>query len=228
MERLYAAGKLSAEVYAKAVERVNDAIKKVGEKAKDANDGIDEFAKQAARNIQDQLGDTLYNIADSSFKGILKSWVDMLRKMASEALAAQLAKKLLGDKFGKGGDIGGIIGSLLTTVFHEGGVVGGTTSTRRAISPLLFASAQRFHGGGFPGLASNEVPAILQKGEEVLARNDPRNQLNGGRAGGGVRIVNVVDPALVQDYLNSAAGEEVILNVLSRRRSDVQTIVSAY
>ena len=226
LERLYNAGKISAETYAEATFRIQDAIEKVGDKAPDAGDGINEFAKQAARNIQDQLGDTLYNIADTSFKGILKSWVDMLRKMASEALAAQLAKKLLGDQFGKGGDIGGIIGSLLTAIFHDGGVVGGAAPARRAVSPLLFVNAPRYHTGGFPGLAPNEVPAILQKGEEVLTRTDPRNQLNGGRAGGGVRIVNVVDPALVQDYLSSAAGEETILNVLSRRRGDVQQVLA--
>lgn len=227
LERLYNAGKISAETYAEATFRIQDAIDAVGAKADEAKGEMNQFAVQAARNIQDQLGSTLNNVANTSFQGILRSWVDMLRKMASEALAAQLAKKLLGDSFGKTGDLGGLIGALIAGIHHTGGIAGQPSQTR-AVSPLLFAGAQRYHTGGFPGLAPSEVPAILQRGEEVLTRNDPRNALNGGdqAAKPQVRIVNVIDPAMVQDYMTSASGEDAILNVLSRRRSDVQAIVS--
>ena len=39
------------------------------------------------------------------------------------------------------------------------------------------------------------------------------------------RIVNVIDPGMAADYLNSAAGEKTILNVLSRNGSAVRELL---
>lgn len=55
-----------------------------------------------------------------------------------------------------GGDAGGFVDSLLT--FHKGGIVGKTIP--------------RYHDGAFAGLRSDEVPAILQKGELVVPKNE--------------------------------------------------------
>jgi len=40
-----------------------------------------------------------------------------------------------------------------------------------------------------------------------------------------VRIVNVIDPGMAADYLNSAAGEKTILNVLSRNGAAVRELL---
>jgi hypothetical protein len=44
------------------------------------------------------------------------------------------------------------------------------------VPALAFAGAPRMHGGGWaggwPGLAPDEVPAILQRGERVLSRGE--------------------------------------------------------
>ena len=40
-----------------------------------------------------------------------------------------------------------------------------------------------------------------------------------------VRIVNVIDPGMAGDYLNSAAGEKTILNVLSRNGAAVRELL---
>ena len=42
----------------------------------------------------------------------------------------------------------------------------------------------------------------------------------------GVRIVNVVDPAMAGDYLNSSAGERTILNVLQRNAGAVKQVLT--
>ena len=107
---------------------------------------------------------------------------------------------------------------------HTGGMVG--PGTHRKVDPLLFAGAPRYHSGGMVGLKPDERPAILQTGEEVLARNDPRNAANGGAAGGaGTRIINVIDPAMVSDYMASSAGEKTILNVLQRNPGAVRQVL---
>jgi tape measure domain-containing protein len=52
---------------------------------------------------------------------------------------------------------------------HEGGIVGVTPpSSWHAVDPSIFAGAPRLHNGLFPGLASDEFPTILQRGEMVI------------------------------------------------------------
>ena len=82
-----------------------------------------------------------------------------------------------------GGGFGKTATTVLGAVFHRGGVVG-QPATVRAITPWAFAGAPRYHSGGMAGLRTGEVAAILQRGEEVLRRDDPRHQANqtlGGR-----------------------------------------------
>jgi len=97
---------------------------------------------------------------------------------------------------------------------------------RRSVNPLIFAGAPRFHAGGMVGLKPGEVPAILQTGEEVLARNDPRNAANGGGGGGGTRIINVLDPGLVQDYMTSSSGEKTFVNLIERNAGSIRQILA--
>jgi hypothetical protein len=112
--------------------------------------------------------------------------------------------------------IGGWGGGASAGVGHSGGVAGMLGTVRRNVSPLMFGAAPRYHNGGVAGLAPDEVPAILRRGEEVLTQSDPRHRFNGGMGGGGDRavvkqpIVAIGDRA-VADALASAAGEEVIL-----------------
>ena len=102
-------------------------------------------------------------------------------------------------------------------------VVGaGAPPASRNVAASWFASARRYHTGGLPGLRADEVPAILQKGEEVLARNDARNVLNGGGggAGGGVTIVNTIDPSeVVSIGLGTPAGRRTLLNAIAADRA---------
>lgn len=60
---------------------------------------------------------------------------------------------------------------------HSGGLVGQASSVISA-DPAIFSSATRYHSGGIPGLAPNEVPIIALDDEEVLTRNDPRHRYN--------------------------------------------------
>jgi|GEM_PF-2048146 len=69
------------------------------------------------------------------------------------------------------------IGTFFGSIFHTGGIVGGGAAGRR-VGISAFAGAPRFHGGGLVGLASDEVAAILRRGEEVLPQSDPRHIFN--------------------------------------------------
>jgi len=60
---------------------------------------------------------------------------------------------------------------------HSGGLVGHASNMITA-DPAIFSAATRYHSGGIPGLAPNEVPIIALDDEEVLTRNDPRHRYN--------------------------------------------------
>src|SRR5699024_1535196 len=95
-----------------------------------------------------------------------------------------------------------------------------------------FVNARRYHDGGLPGLKSDEVPAILQKGEQVLDKNDPNNILNQNASqsssqspGDSYRFVLVDDRAKVPEAMNTPEGEKAILQILTRNAPTVRNIV---
>ncbi|MEI6158372.1 MAG: phage tail length tape measure family protein [Roseococcus sp.] len=60
------------------------------------------------------------------------------------------------------------------TVAHSGAIIGLESPASRSVDPSIFATAPRFHTGGMPGLAADEVPAILQRGEGVFTPEQMR------------------------------------------------------
>ena len=64
-------------------------------------------------------------------------------------------------------------------IAHTGGVVG-EGGRFRSVSASAFDHAFRYRTGGIAGLAPDEVPAVLHRGEEVLTQGDPRHRDNGG------------------------------------------------
>lgn len=149
--------------------------------------------------------------AGEAFRDMARTFIASIARMAAEALAKKAIMSL-----GSG---------LFAGLFHTGGMVSGSRGTGRMVSPLVFAGAPRYHSGGMVGLKPDEVPAILQKGEEVLSRADPRNAANGA-SGGGTRIINVIDPSLVSDYLTTSAGEKAILNIMQRNPGAVRQVLA--
>jgi len=69
------------------------------------------------------------------------------------------------------GILSGFMPGLNVPILHAGGMVGGAAPSRM-VSAMAFANAPRMHSGGWAGLRSDEVPAILQKGERVLSRRE--------------------------------------------------------
>ena len=142
----------------------------------------------------DAVSDMFRDFLDGQIKG----WEDLgnrikktIDSIASDYLSLILKTALLGPEFGKpGGKVGGWIGALLPSLFgggttvtpweasasegllamnlHRGGIVGQTRVSMRRYDPAMFAGAGRYQAGGFPGLGSDEVPAILHRGEEVI------------------------------------------------------------
>lgn len=92
------------------------------------------FSEQAARNIQDTLGDSVEQALSGNFRDIGKLWASTLQKMVAQAAASKLNSYLFGDSFGAaGGSLGGIVGSLFAgSLFGGPRAEGGPVSAGRA------------------------------------------------------------------------------------------------
>ena len=221
LDKLLAAGKISFDVWAEAAFQVQERVGELVEPAERAAAQVSEYWSEAARGIQGAMADFLFDPFTDGLQGMLRGFLDVIRRMLAEAVSAQLAQALFGDI--AGGKPGGYFGAFLAGMFHGGGLVG-APGPSRLMPELAFVGAPRYATGGLAGLRPNEMPAILHRGEEVLTAQDPRHRANGGASG--VRIVNVIDPALAGDYLSSAAGERTILNVLRRNAGAVRQVLT--
>jgi len=149
-------GEISTATFERAVE---SATQKLGDNAEQ----MSEFAIQAARNIQTAFADFLFDPFARGLSGMLRGFIDIIRRMIAEALAAQLGKYLFGTfgatPQGGGAATTGLIGGLLSGLtFHAGGVVGADDVPMRAMPAIAYSNAPRYHGGGIAGLAPDEVP----------------------------------------------------------------------
>ncbi|HGE7051781.1 TPA: tape measure protein [Serratia marcescens] len=189
---------------------------------------VNEMAQVVAGN--QSIGQSFANLGVA----MAKFFADFLQKIAM-AILQQMALNALA---GMGGGIGGAASALGgVAAKHNGGIIGSKTTSgqqsKGSVSPALFAGAPRFHDGGLPGLKSDEVPTILQKGEQVLSKNDPNNILNRVGSGGqqtqsqpGLRFVLVDDRAKIPEAMNTPEGETAIMQILRRNVPTLKNLVS--
>jgi len=124
---------------------------------------------------------------------------DLVRVATRQAITGPLAKAAgsalsgigdwLGGMFGGGSSGFNVpgIGTGTGYTYHAGGVAGDGGVPTRVLPLSAWQGAPRLHGGGIsggiPGLGANEVPTVLERGEEVLTADDPRHRGNLGRGG---------------------------------------------
>lgn len=170
------------------------------------------------------------NAAQAFFDTLLKGIADFLIEIG-KAIVKQALFNALSGGVGAGGSggIGGTIGGWISSIFHEGGVIGRSSAPTRMVNPAIFAGAQRHHTGGIVGLKNNEVPIIAMRDEEVLTTDDPRHSYNGGggRSAVNVKNVNVFDPTdVLEAALATQPGERVLMNWLTRNARKVNGAIS--
>ncbi|KCB41217.1 putative prophage tail length tape measure protein [Bordetella hinzii 5132] len=158
-------GALSAERYADAVQRLE-------ERFGSTTDDMTVFAEQAARDIQSQLGNGLYNAIKGNFDSIGSAFADMLARMGADLAASQINKLLLGN-FGSSGELGGLLGGVLGGIFG-GGAGSGPLATASQVGAagdgLMF-----FAEGGYTGPGGKYDPAgLVHAGEYVIPADATR------------------------------------------------------
>jgi tape measure domain-containing protein len=192
---------------------------------------LDELQRMLVSNIAssavDGLAENLMAIADGSksakdgIKDFARDFVRSIAQMIAKAIALQAVLAVL-NMIPGGAAVASLVGA---GVKHRGGIAGGGGQIR-TVPAFVFAAAPRYHAGGIAGLQPGEVPAILQRGEEVLTRSDPRHAANQSTAqGAGTRIINVIDPNMVADYMSSSSGEQTFLNVIQRNSGLIKQVL---
>lgn len=116
-------GLINRDTYERAVKQSQDVFDEISKRGKDAFFDIEEAAKQATRNIHDSLADFLYDPFQDGLDGMLSGFIDMLRRMAAEAAAAQILE-------GLGGFSG--VGGFFTSLFGGARAQGGPVSAGRS------------------------------------------------------------------------------------------------
>jgi len=136
-EKLAATAQAAADAFrqgtlsARDFNRVAEELGKRFEGLQPALEKVSGFAEQAGRNIQDALGDSVLATIEGNAGSIEKVWKNMLLRLASQAIAADLGKLLLGN-FGSTGVFGGLLGDLAGSVFGGPRANGGPVVPGRA------------------------------------------------------------------------------------------------
>jgi len=194
---------------------------------------IDGAVKDGFAQLFQDIGSGAKSAKDA-FADFGRSVLQTINRIASQKLAEALFGSLMGG--GASGSAGGL-GALISSFFGFAGggyVTGPGTSTSdsiparlshgeyvvnaRAVSRLGVSFLDAINGlSAGPRLSAGRL-AFAAGGLVPEAPAQPASNQN-------IRIVNVIDPAMATDYLNSSAGERVVMNLIQRNAASVRNIL---
>jgi hypothetical protein len=157
---------------------IGDSFHDLQEPILKTTDSMTVFSEQAARNMQDAFADFLFDPFEDGLRGMLKGFVDILRRMAAEAASAQIFEKL--------GGIEGI-GSFFSSFF-----TGSSASTGGDALSQMFSLYGGPKAGGGP-LQSGKWHIAGEHGPEPIWGGGPGAFAMGYGGMGGVTITNNID-----------------------------------
>lgn len=188
-----ARGRVNLEMV-EAQRRLNDLKKET----RDTLDDMTEFSRQAARNIQDNFADNLFDLMQGEFDNLGNRFKAMLDRMVADALAARLSEAVFGKGFGTSGGGGGLIGGLLGNILGTGTGFD-TGSNPREFDPLNTGGAgdwvqnllnlfPKFDSG--TPYVPHDMFAQIHQGERILTAAENRE----GSWGSPTIVFNIKTP----------------------------------
>ena len=158
----------------KAYAETQAQLEKMSKVSQDTASEMDEFAREAARSIQNSLGDGLYSILSGNFDDIGQKFADTLTRMAADAAAANLAGVLFGD-YGKTGQIGGLVGGIAASLFGSSISASPNYTSGGTAVGSFDGMTRTFASGGYTGAGGKYDPAgIVHAGEYVIPADATR------------------------------------------------------
>jgi hypothetical protein len=192
ISQMYAeAAKASNKEFADLAEKENERIMQQVDEYEKAFKSIESLSERTAEAMQDNFSDLFFDAMTGELKS-LEDYADAVFKsiarMVSDLASQELARGIFGANMQGGGWLSQIIGAFGggaanlpinqpgypgAETFHKGGI-SGSGGNRRSVPLSAFSFAPRLHSG----LMSNEMPAILEKGETVIPKGGSRNRMN--------------------------------------------------
>ncbi|MBF0153260.1 MAG: phage tail tape measure protein [Magnetococcales bacterium] len=254
LNELLRQGAIDQETYTRAMEQAHDrmlassrewsagvqrALKAYADEATNSGRNWEIATTNAFRGMEEALV-AFISTGKADWKSLIDSILaDLARITVRETITGPLAQALgMGDSPSRGGgsgfgDVIGSLGSLVSSIFHQGGIVGEAAPSRR-VPAALFAEAPRMHQGGWIG--SDEVPVIARRGERILNPQETRayetEQTGSSMAERPIeiQIVNVTNPDQVKGLVENTIAERkdvivnMVLNALDERDLVVRRI----
>ncbi len=128
---------------------------------------LEQIADGIAQSIRSSFEDFFFKVMKNDIENLEDLWSalgDMVMRIIAN-IAAQRATAGISSAINMGIDAG-IAAFTKSPVAHSGGVIGTSNFPTRVVPSGIFANAPRYHSG----LAGDEFPAILQRGETVLPK----------------------------------------------------------
>ncbi|HRI92161.1 MAG TPA: phage tail protein [Accumulibacter sp.] len=205
--------------------------------ADDVATRINGDVENAFATMFEQIGSGAKSAKDA-FADFARSVISAINRIAAQKIAEELFGGMSKGGGGASGGLGGLISGLFQWAgFASGGYVTGPGTTTSDSIParlsageyVLRAEAVRRVGVEFLHALNGGLAAPRWLGPRLAFADGGLvpdvAQASTAAPSQSVRIVNVIDPGMAADYLNSAAGEKTILNVLSRNGSAVRELL---
>lgn len=219
--------------HAAALEKMMTPLQKLmrqwGDMKTQAQEAAVGMAKAFETNITGSMMDMITGAKSvkEAFSAMALGIVNDIAKIIIQMLVQLAISRALKGVTGGGGVVGAI--GAVAGVFHTGGTVG-EGGESRAVSADTFQSARKYHSGGMAGLSPGEVPAILERGEQVLTReqaSDQKRRMTGKDTAPPARAsltnINLFDAAQVPAMM--AQNPDAILNVIQMNSGRVKRMM---
>lgn len=113
-----------AEAAADTQEQLEQSNKEWSERVASQFGSMSEYAREAARNMQDYFSEFLFDPFSEGLSGMLSGFIDVIRRMVANAAAAKLAEALFGNSdTGTDGLLSGVLNGLFSGYRASGGSV---------------------------------------------------------------------------------------------------------
>lgn len=203
-------------------EAIREAMKKTAHQADNLFGEMSEFAREAARNMQDAMADGFFDLLQGKFDNIGSRFKSMLDRMVANAMAARLSDAMFGD-FGKSGKLGGLAGEAMSGggdwfrgLFGGGdGAAAGTWANAGANN--VFAAGGD-HGGGYRLVGENGPELEATGPSRIYNAAQTRDILSGGGGGTGeirVELINSGTPQKVTGAQPSFDMKGMVLRIFT-------------
>ncbi len=205
-------------------------------------DAFDQFARSIAEgdNAVQSLGQAFAQFAADFLRQIALMIIQQAILLALQTATGTVGSGGAGPGAGPGseasggGGIGGFIATAIGSLFHGGGIAGQSGGARRRVPATAFRGAPRLHDGNVPGLKSDEVAAILQKGEPVIslpqlrkARQSAAAPSAGAAPEVALKVVNAFDSgSVLSEALGTPIGEKSFVNFVRRNSGALKSALN--